>query len=91
MKEYVLCEFLVPMEDSEMVTKLQNLGNDFIVTGTSIEYDLDNDMGEQEHWYRITGKIYSEFATVIKLQHADLAERMRISYIPESLKDKYRS
>jgi len=38
----------------------------------------------------ISVKIDPLFATVLKLQSAFLAERMRISYISDELKDKYR-
>lgn len=38
----------------------------------------------------VTGKISSEQATVIKLSNTYLAERMRVSYISDELKDRYR-
>jgi hypothetical protein len=91
-KEFVLVEFLAsyPDESELLLSKLKNLRNeDFIPIREEDEFD-DND-GDRLEWIRVTGKISSMYASVIKLQDSFLAERMRISYIPEDLKNKYRS
>jgi len=38
----------------------------------------------------LTYKMSAETSTVIKLSDSFLSERMRVSYIPDELKDKYR-
>ena len=85
MKEYLLVEFIAEGDDIEVLEeKLALLGEDF--------------KKEKEHNYTnyanavsvIFGRISSIYASVIKLKDPFLAERMRISYIPDELKDKYR-
>jgi len=90
MKEFVFVEFLAKGNDRDtLINKIENLGEDFQFTKNDYEYDYENDLAIGE-WYRITGRINSMCASIIKLQDPFLAERMRISYIPEDLKDKYR-
>ena len=91
MREFVLVEFLVARdEEKNLCTKLDSLGEDFLYIKTEYEYEIDNDWYTETHWTRVTGKISSMYASIIKLQDPYLAEHMRISYIPEDLKDKYR-
>lgn len=90
MKEYVLCEFLIEEFGIELIEVLTTLEPDFIVIDIWNEHEIDED-GNVTEWRRITGKIHTEFATVLKLKHSILADRMRISYIPEELKNKYRT
>lgn len=91
MKEYVLVEFVAgqPFEAETLRKKLLALGDDFVLIKVSDEHDSDED-GNYADWVRVQGKISSMYASVIKLQDSFLAERMRISYIPDDLKDKYR-
>jgi len=91
MKEYVLVEFIAgqPHEANLLRQRLLNLGDDFVLIKTSDESETDED-GNYAEWERVQGKISSMYASVIKLQDPFLAERMRISYIPDDLKDKYR-
>jgi len=90
MKEYVLVEFLASFgEGGILQAKLGALGDDFVMIKDDYEYDVEDDSGL--NWIRVSGKISSMYASVIKLQDPFLAERMRISYIPEDLKDKYRT
>ncbi len=90
MKEYVLVEFLAKGEDRQvLIEKIQSLGDEFQPAKTDEEFEAEDHMVIGQ-WYRITGRITSECASFIKLQDPFLAERMRISYIPENLKDKYR-
>ncbi len=90
MNEYVLVEFLSSSEDrSRLIGKLRALGEDFQFINDDTEFELDDD-GASQSWYRISGRISSMYASVIKLRDPFLSERMRISYIPEDLKDKYR-
>lgn len=91
MNEYVLVEFIagVPDEAKLLKEKLLALGEDFILIKLMNESEDDED-GNHNDWIRIQGKISSMYASVIKLQDPFLAERMRISYIPTELKEKYR-
>lgn len=91
MNEYVLIEFIAeqPTEARLLLEKLLALGEDFKLIGTSDENEEDED-GNYSSWVRVSGKISSAYASVIKLQDPFLAERMRISYIPDNLKNMYR-
>jgi len=91
MKEFVLVEFIAgqPIEANTLREKLLALGDDFVLIKVAEESELDED-GNYSEWERVQGKISSMYASVIKLQDPFLAERMRISYIPDELKDKYR-
>lgn len=90
MKEFVLVEFFVKAEEKLiLMEKLDNLEDDFEPLKTDYEWEGDTD-GYVDRWYRISGRINSTYATVIKLQDPFLSEHMRISYIPEDLKNKYR-
>ena len=62
-----------------------SLGKEFIMLESNMFSTTDSDI-----WYRVTGKINSEAATVIKLSDKFLSDRMRISYISDALKDRYR-
>lgn len=91
MKEYVLIEFLFP--GAEYVTwnkKLDDLGSEFVRISANEEFDSDDEGYPINQYMRIAGKISSEYASVIKLQDPYLAEHMRVSYISEELKNKYR-
>ena len=91
MKEFVLVEFLVLIADKILLLgKLEELGDDFKLIKFDYEWDVANDLTPDYEWVRISGSINSACATMIKLQDPFLAERMRISYIPEDLKNKYR-
>jgi len=92
MKEFVLVEFLTLLADKLLLMgKLEELGNDFELIKSDYEWDVANDLTPDYEWVRISGRINSACATVIKLQDPFLSERMRISYIPEDLKNKYRT
>ena len=64
--------------------KLESIGDFELIKSDYIWQDADN-------VFRLSGKINSATATMIKLQDPFLAEHMRISYIPEDLKNKYRT
>lgn len=89
MNEYVLVEFLALVGEDNLILVEKLRGIDYTVISTDIEYNQDED-DLTEVWYKVTAKISAADATVIKLQDQFLAERMRISYIPDELKDKYR-
>lgn len=92
MKEYVLVEFLAlkPNDSKILLEKLLALGDDFIfLRALNDSEEIDED-GNYCEWFRINGKISSVYATLVKLKDPFLAERMRISYIPDELKDRYR-
>ena len=90
MKEFVLVEFVAHglPDEQLLISKLELLGTDFEIIKEQSEWDVED--LSSDTWVRISGKINSEVASLIKLQDKFLAERMRISYIPEDLKDKYR-
>lgn len=89
MNEYIYVEFLFDMPDSQIGSiELRKLGKDFELIDTSNEFDNGNTFHTAQ---RYSGKISSEVATMIKLSNPFLAERMHISYIPNDLKDKYRT
>lgn len=62
------------------------LGDDFEMIESSIEYGS----GDAEDYQRTCGKINAATATALKLSNHFLADRMRVSYINEGLKNKYR-
>jgi hypothetical protein len=88
MNEYVLVEFIARGADQEILRDRLRYLPDVEVIGTADEYEMDDD--SYTEWTRITAKVESQFLSMIKLQDSFLAERMRISYIPEELKNKYR-
>lgn len=89
MKEYVFVEFLFSLEEySTEFTKLVELGDDFSFIKLSEEYEIDEDNASE--YIRISGKINSHAASMIKLRNPALAGKMRISYISDDLKNKYR-
>ena len=91
MKEFALVEFLfTDQEYSYQLDKLLELGNDFVLIKNQYEYEDDEDLGGRQIYRRVFGKINTMTASIIKLQNPALAGKMRISYIPEELKDKYR-
>jgi hypothetical protein len=86
MKEYVLVEFLFTAQKAPTeLIKLNELGDDFILIKCN-DYGIEG----WPRFTRVSGKINSQTASLIKLQNPALAGKMRISYIPEELKDKYR-
>jgi hypothetical protein len=90
LKEFVLVEFLVNGVGDEQLlkSKLDGLGADFETLKEHAEWEDEESTAET--WLRITGKINSEVASLIKLQDRFLSDRMRVSCIPEDMKDKYR-
>ena len=90
MKEYVHVEFLFTLDEYPIeLGKLISLKDDFRLIKCDDEYDEDDD-GLRFEYKRVSGKINSMTASLIKLQNPALAGKMRISYIPDELKDKYR-
>jgi len=93
MKEFVLVEFLAngATELETLKSKIYCLGLDYQHIEDNYEYDEDNCANSLQQWFRLSGRIDSMRASLIKLQDPFLSERMRISYISEELKNKYRS
>lgn len=91
MNEFVLVEFLARYPDDfyQVLIKLEKLGSDFEIVTHGLDMDEDED-GEHSEWGRVSGRINSQAASIIKMQDSFLAERMRISYISDELKDRYR-
>lgn len=91
MNEYVFVEFIAERNGDSAILfgKLYALDEDFIPLKEEIKREGDED-GLSQEWVRVHGKINASYASVIKLQDPFLADRMRISYIPDDLKNKYR-
>ena len=91
MNEFVLVEFVAKNVNDyyKVIFELTKLGDDFKMSDTTNtappQYSGSLDLGS------IFGKMNSVTATFITLQNPYLAERMRISYIPDEMKDKYRN
>ena len=91
MKEYVLVEFLFPGEEyATWNKKLDELDDDFIRLSCVGEFESDDEGYHVNEYIRVSGKIRSMYASVIKLQDPYLAQHMRVSYISDTLKNKYR-
>lgn len=91
MKDQVLVEFVVEGDDYSILrNKLDELGDDFIRLKSELEFDHDNDSGIESRYIRLSGLINSDAATALRLSSDFISDRMRISYIPEDLKNKYR-
>lgn len=95
MREFVLVEFLADGADDleTLRDKVSALGTDYRHIDDDWEYETDNTDPTQvfRQWYKLSGRIDSVRASLIKLQDPFLSERMRISYISDTLKDKYRT
>lgn len=90
MKEYVFAEFLFTSDEyTSELHKLISLGDDFVFLNVEYEFEDSTD-GTVERYMRLSAKINSGVATIIKLTKPDLAGKMRVSYISDDLKDKYR-
>lgn len=91
MKDFVLVEFMCIVQDAATLrNKIDALTDRFQFE----RYDISDERDEDDtyrQYIHIWGKLESETAAFIRLQDAFLAERMRISYIPDDLKDKYRT
>jgi hypothetical protein len=67
------------------------LGEDFELITSETDFEIGDDYGNFTLHWRITGKINAEKATMLKLGDPYVRDRMRVSYISDELKDKYRS
>jgi len=86
MKEYVLVEFVAEGSERDiLLAKLELLEDEF-----KMQEECAYTHSSPSPIYYITGKICAQYASIIKLRDPFLAERMRISYIPDELKDKFR-
>lgn len=92
MNEFVLVEFVTAYgeEAEELRHRLLALGDDFQLLKDDYEYDTDDEYNTVNSWIRVSGRINAMRASMVKLQDSFLAERMRISYISDDLKDRYR-
>lgn len=90
MKDFAFVECLFTLDEyREELCKLTELGDDFRLINCSPEYE-EGEAGLRFDYMRVSGKINTMVASLIKLQNPTLAGKMRISYISEELKDKYR-
>jgi len=90
MNEFALVEFLFTINEYPAeLGKLIALDKDFKLIQCEDEFDEDED-GIRFEYKRVSGKINTMTASVIKLQNPALAGKMRLSYISNELKDKYR-
>ena len=90
MNEFTFVEFLFTLDEyPQELGKLIALGKDFKLIKCDDEFEDDGD-GPRFDYKRVSGNINTMTASVIKLQNPALAGKMRISYIPSELKDRYR-
>ena len=83
MKENLLVEFIAtPVERKTLLDELIKSVPEFI---------KENGVHDINNFVIVSGKMNSETASVLKLQNSFLADRMRIFYISEDLKNKYRN
>jgi hypothetical protein len=82
--EYILVEFI--SDKDEASTCMSKIGQLDAAEFQRIETILD----VEDSRCRIYGRISSIYATVIKLQDPYFTNHMRVSYISNELKDKYR-
>jgi hypothetical protein len=88
MREYVLVEFIAKGADQgPLIARLRAI-REIVILGSADEFEEEDDAYTE--WIRITAKVESQFLTMLKLTDPFLAERMRISYISDELKNKYR-
>jgi hypothetical protein len=90
MNKFVLVEFISEGSTDQgiLCDKLNNLGDDYIPISSRPDWETGTIYNRPV--YRYFGRISSVYASLIKLQDPFLAERMKISYITEDLKNKYR-
>jgi hypothetical protein len=92
MNEYVLVEFMLAISEETQFNRLiDDLGTDFVRIKDELGWGNEDVRGYVTTHKKVSGKISSAAATVIKLSNTFLADRMRISYISNELKDKYRN
>ena len=90
MKEFVYVEFVFHPEfliQGENI--LRELGEDFLL----ISSEIKQKHGTVTNWQaikHISGKINSASASIIIMTYPELFGKMKISYIPDDMKDKYR-
>lgn len=90
MKNVVHVEFIAGVLDAPLLAeKLKLLGDEFEMVTSELEFEQVTSSTYREY-LSVSGKITSDTASFIKLSDPFLAERMRISYISDELKNKYR-
>lgn len=92
MNEFVFVEFVFPGEFAVRgADELRNLpAGEFVLISSDIEWDGEQDITMPVTFQRISGKIKSDTATALTLSNVFLAQYMHISYISNSLKNKFR-
>jgi len=92
MKEFLFVEFLFTVEEHNYgLSKLEDLGDDFVFLKSDYEFDTESDLFTHTVDYvKVSGRINSMTASLIKLQDPIFAGKMRFSYISDELKNRYR-
>lgn len=89
MNKTIYVEFMFEAASAERGANfIRALGDRFQYAGSEISWDDNQEISEE--WLTVSGKIDSETATLIKLGDKFYADRMRVSYISNELKDKWR-
>lgn len=84
MNEFILVEFISDENDAGLlISKIDQLDKEEFQKMVTL-----TNLGSSG--CRIYGKINSTYATIIKLQDPYFTNHMRVSYISDELKDKYR-
>lgn len=90
MKEFILVEFITSTNDlTQLLKELETFGKDIKFIDSDFEFETYDDTLTGS-WHRISAQVNTESLTVIKLRSSFVAERMKISHIPDELKDRYR-
>lgn len=84
MKYFV--EFLIPNNiATDSLALIRNVDKEFVLIS-------DHLIAHDQSMHRLfTGKIDSTAAVVLKLSYSSISKHMRISYISDDLKNKYRN
>jgi hypothetical protein len=94
--EYILVEFVAKSEDADLLhEKLERYAKSGVlqIIHPNRKRYMKTDTNVTMTWVGITSasvKITPQDASILKLQDPFLAERMRISYISDEIKNKYR-
>lgn len=88
MNEFVLVQFYLEKELEESSRAVLKSLCEFEPLPNSRSEFYDN---TRRPWVLFAGRMEAQAATILKLRAPDLAERMVVSYVPDNLKDKYRT
>jgi hypothetical protein len=90
MNEKILVEFMINASDYDILDKkIKSIGDSFENLKEQFEFEIEPDE-KYSQWFRVTGKIDSMTASMLRLSDPFFDKHMKVSYISKELKDKYR-